>query len=94
MAKEWNKEQKAKIFARAWKDETYRRKLLTNPIEALKEFGVQIPTGWNVKVIEEPAKTFYFVLPPAPANARNLTEQELTNIAAAAHKGHHGMYTK
>ncbi len=37
------KEVQSKVIARAWKDEEFCKKLLTNPKEALKEFFDYIP---------------------------------------------------
>ncbi len=72
-----------KIIARAWKDPAFKKKLLTNSREALKEMGVNVPSNVNVKVIEDSANTYTFVLPASPANAKNLSEAELENIAGA-----------
>jgi hypothetical protein len=55
-----------KIIAKAWADETFKQKLLTNPLETLKEQGVSIPPGVNVCVVESTANLYYFVLPPKP----------------------------
>jgi hypothetical protein len=74
---------RAKIIAHAWKNEAFRKQLLTNPRAALKEFGVDVPNNVDLKVIaEEPGQT-YCLLPPAPSNSGKLSEAELAKTAAA-----------
>ena len=79
---EWNNELRAKMIARAWKDKNFRKKLLENPKEVFKEYGVEIPGNGEMKVVSEDATHFYFVLPNSPTKASKLSELELENIAA------------
>jgi hypothetical protein len=71
----------AKIVAHAWKDARFREKLLKNPKEALKEMGMDVPANFDVRVIEEKTNTMTFILPKAPAQSRELSEQELQKLA-------------
>lgn len=80
----WNRELETKIIAHAWKDENFRDKLLKNPKEAFKEHGVELPRDTEIKVWQEDANHFYFVLPRAPAEVRKLSPAELEKLAAAA----------
>ncbi len=73
-----------KIIAKAWKDPTFKKKLQTNPGQALKEMGVNVPANVNVKVIEDTNSTYTFVLPASPANAKNLSDAELETVAGAS----------
>ena len=82
MAKE-SKNLYAKIIARAWKDEAFKRKLLSNPKETLKESGIDVPTGAKMHVFEETPTNRYFILPQSPSQARDLSVAELEKIAAA-----------
>jgi hypothetical protein len=70
------------IIAKAWKDPTFKKKLLENPKEALKECGVKVPENVNVKVIEDSEQNYTFVIPESPANAVRLSEEELEKISA------------
>jgi hypothetical protein len=71
----------AKIVAHAWKDARFKEKLLKNPKAALKEMGVAIPESKDVRVIEDKVNTMTFVLPAAPAQARELSDQDLQKLA-------------
>ncbi len=73
-----------KIIAKAWKDPAFKKKLLSNPGDALKEMGVNIPANANVKVVENTPNSYTFVLPASPANIKSLSEAELETVAAAA----------
>jgi len=55
-----------KIIAKAWADETFKQKLLSNPSETLSEAGLEPPPGVEVRVVESTDKVVYLVLPPAP----------------------------
>ena len=83
----WTKETQAKIVARAWKDDAFRSKLLKNPREALKEFGIDVANNVECKTLQADATHFYLVLPTAPAKAKELSAQELEKMAAAGMGG-------
>ncbi len=72
---------KNEVIAKAWKDPTFKKKLLNNPKEALESCGIKIPANINVKVIEDSTNTYTFVLPVAPKNAQTLSEAELAKVA-------------
>lgn len=64
-----NKEQTkkmAKMIARAWSDDSFKALLLSNPREALIEYDITIPTGIEVRVVEETDSVMYIVLPIRP----------------------------
>jgi hypothetical protein len=79
-----NDDVKAKIIAKAWKDPTFRKKLIAKPKETLKEMGYGVPANIEVRIEEDAAGHFTFVLPPAPTNVSELDEMQLKQIAAAA----------
>ena len=76
------KELEAKIIAHAWKDPRYKEKLLKNPRAALKEMGLDVPENIQIKVVEDKPNSFTFVLPPAAAGSREMSDQELEKLAA------------
>lgn len=82
-----NKEIRAKIIAKAWKDETFRALLLSNPKEAFKEFGIELSGNVEMKVYTEDANHLYFVLPQIPVESKNLSTEELEKLAAAGTPG-------
>ena len=57
----------ARLVARAWTDETLKNRLLENPGAVLKEHGIDIPPGMDVRVVESTDKTVYVRLPAKPA---------------------------
>jgi nitrile hydratase alpha subunit len=74
----------SKVIGRAWADQAYKAKLLKDPHAALAKTGVQVPAGIKVKVVEDTAGTRHLVLPLAPANAGELSAEELEKVAGGA----------
>ncbi|HWI41500.1 MAG TPA: NHLP leader peptide family RiPP precursor [Verrucomicrobiae bacterium] len=56
----------AKLISRAWTDRDFLEKLRTAPEDAFKEFGIEIPQGMKVRVVENTTETVHFVLPQPP----------------------------
>ncbi|WP_246142009.1 NHLP leader peptide family RiPP precursor [Hyella patelloides] len=73
----------AHLVAQAWKDETFKQKLLANPKVVIeREFGVQLPETLSVRVMAEDANTLYITLPDQPnLNEEELSEDELEAVA-------------
>ncbi len=71
-----------KVIAKAWKDPEFRKKLKSNPKETLNSMGYSIPDDIEVKVAEDDAHQFTFVLPAAPSDIKSLDESQLKKIAA------------
>ncbi|MFI5334953.1 MAG: NHLP leader peptide family RiPP precursor [Chlamydiales bacterium] len=71
----------AEVVARAWKDDLFKRKLLTRTNEALKEYGLAVPAGVNLKILEETSTSTYLVLPNKPQE--ELSETEMKKMVAA-----------
>jgi hypothetical protein len=71
------------LLARAGADEAFRQSLLSDPSEILaKEFGITIPPGVKVNVVEESTKNLYLVLPARAApDSGVLTDRELEAVA-------------
>jgi hypothetical protein len=78
------------LVAKAWNDEAFKQRLIAAPAEVLKEHGVEIPAGVEVKVLEgrtEPefgANTVVLPFPPKPS-AEALSEDELDRVAAGGY---------
>jgi hypothetical protein len=73
----------AHIIAQAWKDEAYKKELLSNSKAVIeREFGVQLPAQVNVRVMQEDSTNLYFVLSARPdlSNAE-LSEEQLEAVA-------------
>lgn len=71
-----------KIIAKAWRDESFKAKLLADPQGTLEQAGVGIPAGVTVKVVENTGSHFHFVLPAKPTGA--LSDDELDRAAGAS----------
>ena len=62
---------------RWYKDPAYRSRIVREPRRVLAEFGVQLEPDVKVRVWDSSAEVRYLVLPQRPANAAQLTEDEL-----------------
>lgn len=75
----------APVVAKAWKDEKFKKELISNPKAVIsKEFGVQIPDNVNVKVLEENANNLYIILPTRPQVEGELTDEQLQDVAGGS----------
>lgn len=70
----------AKVVARAWADDGFKTRLITDPAGVAREEGFEFPEGAKVTVHENSAKEFHVVLPAKP-EARDLSEEELDSVA-------------
>lgn len=79
-----NAEQQSKLWgqivAKAWSDETFKKRLLAEPAVVLKEHGVEVQPGYQVKIVEDTDTLLHLNLPPKPT-AEELSEEELANVA-------------
>src|SRR4051812_16707718 len=76
------------VIQRAEQDPAFRSALLTDPKQALAQaFGVSIPDGITIRVVEDTDDTVYLVLPRPPAVSGRISDQELSQIAG----GHCGV---
>ena len=66
----------AKVIAKAWVDEEFKKRLLADPATVLKENGIEIPEGMTVKMVEQKETEIQIPLPPKPADV-SLTVEEL-----------------
>jgi hypothetical protein len=71
-----------KIVKRCWLDESFRREFVADPIGAFVRY-LEVPAEGMPKIAvhqEEPG-SWHVVLPARPANADELSEEELERIA-------------
>ena len=71
-----------KLVARAWRDPTFKAKLIADPRAVLREAGMAVPAGAAVKVVENTATHLHFVLPPKPVG--QLSDEALDEVAGGA----------
>jgi hypothetical protein len=79
-ANAWNARY-AKVVARAWADEKFKRKLLKEPAAALADMGIRVPRDVKVKVVENTPATVHLVLPGVPFES-DLSDSELEILAS------------
>jgi hypothetical protein len=56
-----------KIIAKAWMDKGFKARLLSDPMATLKEEGVEIPPGVEVRIAVDTDKIPHLLLPMKPA---------------------------
>lgn len=55
------------IIRKAWDDEAFRQQLLADPKQAiLDSFGIEIPEGHELEVVEETPTRHVLTIPPKP----------------------------
>jgi len=69
------------LVSRAWADDALKHRLLTDPIPVLRENGIEVPAGVDVRVVEPSDRQLYLLLPPAPPRSTELTPDELAGVA-------------
>jgi hypothetical protein len=70
------------IIELALKDPTFRNELINDPKPALKRvFGINIPDGLTVRIVEESENEVYLVIPCAMKREDELQEAELESVA-------------
>jgi len=70
-----------KIIAQAGVDNTFRERLQSDPSVTLRQEGVELPAGVNVRIVENTDDVFYLVLPKR-AVKDEVSEKELSAVAA------------
>lgn len=63
-----------------YKDPSYRSRIVREPRKVLKEFGLDVPAGKEVRVWDSSAEVRYLVLPERPAGTDALDEAALAEL--------------
>src|SRR4051812_12168553 len=68
------------LIAKAWADENFKKKLLSDPAATLRAEGVvlKLPSGASLRAVENTEKTLHLVIPARPAD---LSDEELEKVA-------------
>jgi hypothetical protein len=69
------------VTAKALDDDEYKRKLLANPVEVLRDEGLKIDDDIEIKIVENTEDTIYLVLPSKQVDEIDLEEVDITIIA-------------
>lgn len=70
------------IVAKAWSDDEFKKRLMSDSETVFAEYGIQLPAGTDVMVLQDTPTVRHFVLPVSPAG--DLTEEELIGGTGAA----------
>ncbi len=70
---------KAKLINKAMQDDGFRQELFASPAQAVSDsFGVTIPGGKTLHVLEQTPESLDFIVPQRPGNiTENMTENEI-----------------
>ena len=66
------------VLAKCWSDESFKKKLMADPIGTLTSEGLKVPEGMSVKVVENTDKVFNLVISAKPTD---LTDADLDKVA-------------
>ena len=75
----------SQLVAQAWADDKFKQRLLAEPVEVLKEHGMEVPAGLEVRVVENTDKVANLLLPPKPAgDVTQVTSSQLGGVVGGA----------
>ena len=77
----------ADLFAACWKDDALKARFMADPASVLKEHGMPVPEGMDVKVVENADNCVHITLPAAPSGKMELSDAELASAAGGAGGG-------
>ena len=70
-----------RVVAKAWADEDYKARLLSDPAAVLTEEGIALPEGKSVRIVEATANETVLILPEQTEGAQSEGLEE--RLAAA-----------
>ena len=73
--------QLAALFAACWKDEALKQRFMADPKAVLAEYGMDVPDGMDVNVVENTDTTVHITMPAPPSGSMDLSDDELSNAA-------------
>jgi hypothetical protein len=78
----------ARLLDKAWKDAAFRRALVEDPTGTLeRELGRTVPAEVTLTVLEETPTNRYLVLPAAPPQQGELSDQDLETLSGGGTEG-------
>ena len=81
------------IVAKAWQDDAFKKRLLADPAAVLKEQGLELPAGTQIRVVENTDQVIHLTLPAKPLE-RELSEAELEGVAGGKSHNRHSLGTE
>ena len=83
----------ARLFAACWKDEALKARFMSDPKAVLAEYGMDVPDGMAVNVVENTDNTVHITLPSPPDGHMDLSDDELSNAAGGIPRGDSWQWT-
>lgn len=83
MGAEQTLSQWGQIVAKAWQDNIFKRRLLAEPAAVFKEFGLEVPPGAQLRILENTDKVVHLTLPAKPLEAE-ISDDELDAVAGGS----------
>ncbi len=74
--------QYGQVVAKAWADDDFKQRLLTDPAAVLQAEGIAVPEGVELRAVENTDKVLYFMLPPKPSG--ELSDEQLDQVAGGS----------
>lgn len=74
------------LIERAMVEPEFRKQLLTEPENLLREIGLPVGPEVKIRVLEEEDKSFYIVLPRVLRQIEELEERDLDNVSGGTGK--------
>ncbi len=71
----------SQLIAKCWADESFKKRLLTDPAAELRAEGVELAAGLSIKAWENTDKLYHLVIPAQPTE---LSDEELDQVAGGA----------
>lgn len=71
--------QNAQFMAKVWSDPQFKQRLVQDPAGVMREQGIEVPQGIDVRVVENTENVFYLVLPPRPSE--EISDEQLESVA-------------
>ena len=79
----------AEIFAACWRDEALKARFMTDPRSVLEEHGLEVPSGVDLKVVENADDCVHITLPAPPAGVHELSDDDLLRTAGGVRNPNH-----
>ena len=71
----------AELFAACWKDDAVKQRFMSDPKAVLSEYGMEVPDGMNLNVVENADNTVHITMPAPPSGHQDLSDDELRAAA-------------
>src|SRR6188508_99720 len=69
-----------KIVGKASQDDAFKKRLLAQPAAVLTEYGIELPAGIQLRIVEDTEKVMHLTLPAKPLEGA-ISDDELEGVA-------------